>query len=111
MLVIVFCEFRLQCLFLTCRRRKVDQLNCPKYWEITKHVKWFGDLLCTITDLYFVVFVLYYMVIPLSDCKLMPLELFPRVSTVRVSAAQGPMAIKKKGACFRNRSRVSPCLW
>jgi hypothetical protein len=28
------------------------------------------------------------MVIPLSDCKLMPLELYPRVSTVRISAVQ-----------------------
>jgi len=97
-------------LFLTCCRRIVHQLYCPKYWEFTKHVKCSGDFLCTITDLYFVVFVLYYMVIPLSDCKLMPLELFPRVSTVRVSAAQGPMAIKKKGARSRNRSRFSPCL-
>ena len=76
-------------MFLTCRRQKVDQLYCPKYWEIAKHVKCSGDFLCTITDLYFVVFVLYYMVIPLSYCKLMPLELFPLVSTVRSSAVQG----------------------
>jgi len=36
-----------------------------------------GDFLRTINDLDFVVFVLYYMVIPLSGCKLMPLDLFP----------------------------------
>jgi len=63
-LVIVFREVRLRCLFLTCRRRKVDQLYCPKYWEFTKHVKCSGDFLCTINDVDFVVFVLYYMVIP-----------------------------------------------
>jgi len=60
------------------------------------HVKCSGDFLCTITDLYCVMFALYYIVTPLSDCELMPLELFPRISTFRVSAAQGPMAIKKK---------------
>jgi hypothetical protein len=95
-LVIVFCEVRLQCLFLTCRRRKVDQLYCPKHWEFTNHVECSGDFLCTLNDLYFVVFVLYYMFIPLSCCKLMPLELFPRVSSVRSSAAQAAMAIKKR---------------
>ena len=63
-LVIVFREVRLQCLFLTCHRRKVDQLYCPKYWEFTKHVKCSGDFLCTINDLDCVVFVLYHMVIP-----------------------------------------------
>jgi len=88
-LVIVFREVRLQCLFLTCRRRKIHQLYCPNYWEFTKHAKCSGDFLCTINDLDCVVFVLYYMVIPLSGCKLMPLDLFPRVSTVRGSAAQG----------------------
>ena len=91
-LVIVFREVRLQCLFLTCCRRKVDQLYCPEYWEFTKHVKCSGDFLCTINplnaelnpichllallgvhflhvsrirvnDLDFVVFVLYYMVL------------------------------------------------
>jgi len=76
------------CWFLTCRRRKVNQLYCPKYWEFSKHVKC-SDFLCTINDLDFVVFVLYYMVIPLSGCKLMPLDLFPRVSAVWGSAAQG----------------------
>jgi len=49
----------------------------PSICEITKHVKCSGYFLCTITDLYFVVFVLYYMAIRLSDFKLMPLELFP----------------------------------
>jgi len=68
-LVIVFCVVRLQCLFLTCRRRKVDQFYCPKYWEFTKQVKCSGDFLCTINDMYFVVFVLYYVVISLSGCK------------------------------------------
>jgi len=83
--------------FLTCRRRKVDQLYCPEYWEFTKHVKCSGDFLCTINDLDFVVFVLYYMVIPLSGCKLVPLDLFPRVSTVRLSAAQGADGNSKRG--------------
>jgi len=65
------------CWFLTCCRRKVNQLYCPKYWEFSKYMKCSGDFLRTINDLDFVVFVLYYMVIPLSGCKLMPLDLFP----------------------------------
>ena len=56
-----------------------------------------SDFLCTINDLDFVVFVLYYMVIPLSGCKLMPLDLFPRVSAVRGSAAQGADGNSEKG--------------
>ena len=47
------------CSSLTCRRRKVNQLYCPKYWEFSKHVKCSGDFLFTINDLDFVVFVLY----------------------------------------------------
>ena len=96
MLVIVFRDVRLQCLFLTCRRRKVDQLYCPKYGEFAKHVKCSGDFLCTISDLDFVVFVLYGY--SLFGCKFMPLDLFPRVSTVRGSAAQGADGNSKKGA-------------
>ena len=42
----------------------------------------------------------------------MPLDLFPRVSTVRGSAAQGADGNSQKGASSRNRSRVlpPPCL-
>jgi hypothetical protein len=85
------------CWFLTCCRRKVNQLYCPKYWEFSKYMKCSGDFLRTINDLDFVVFVLYYMVIPLSGCKLMPLDLFPRVSTVRLSVAQGADGNSKRG--------------
>ena len=92
------------CWFLNCRRRKVDQLYCPRYWEFTKHVRCSGDFLCTINDLDFV-FVLYYMVIPLSGCKLMPLDLFPRVSTVRGSTTHGGRwQLKKRGTSPQNRS-------
>ena len=88
----------------------MDQLYCPKHWEFTKHVKYSGDFLCTINDLEFVVFVLHGY--SLSACKFMPLDLFPRVSAVRGSAAQGADGnYKKRGASPQNRSRVSlPCL-
>ena len=83
------------CWFLTCRRREVNQLYCPKYWEFSKHVKC-SDFLCTINDLDFVVFVLYYMVIPLSGCKLMPLDLFPRFRCLGFSGPGGRWQLKKR---------------
>jgi len=86
----------------------VDQLYCPKYWEFTKHVKYSGDFLCTINDLDFVVFVLYYMVIPYLVVNL-SLDLFPLVSTVRGSAAQGVDGNSKKGVRVPGIDRV-PCL-
>jgi len=96
-LVIVFREVRLQCLFLTCRRRKVDQLYCPKYGEFAKHVKCSGDFLCTINDLDFVVFVLYYMVIPYLVVNLCHSTFSHKFPLSGVQQPREPMAIQKKG--------------
>jgi len=99
------------CWFLTCRRRKVDQLYCPKYWEFTKHKKYSGDFLCTINDLDFVVFLLYYMIIPYLDVNVCHSTFPTSFHCPGFSGPGGRWQFNKRGASPQNRSRVPlPCL-
>ena len=75
----------------------MDQLYCPKYWEFTKHVKYSGDFLCTINDLDFVVFVLYYMVVPYLVVNLCHSTFPTSFHCPGFSGQGGPMAIQQKG--------------
>jgi len=74
----------------------VDQLYCPKHWEFTKHLKYSGDFFCTINDLDFVVFVLYYMVIPYLVVNLCHSTFSHEFPLSGVQRPRGPMGIQNK---------------